>query len=212
MNRVIFLVDGFNVYHSLLDAIRDLGGASTKWLDIHSLCNSYLPHISRDATIGGIYYFSAYAEHLRRKDPGKIERHEKYIQCLRSTGVVDCLGNFKERHFWCSQCKQRRTRHDEKETDVAIAAKLFEVFFKNECETAVLMTGDTDLVPAVKTALHLFPAKKIISIFPYLRQNDELEKLVHAHFKIKANKYLTHQLPNPVTLPNGKRIAKPTMW
>ena len=42
MDRVTFIIDGFNLYHSVCDAERDLKGASTKWLDIKSLCSSYL--------------------------------------------------------------------------------------------------------------------------------------------------------------------------
>jgi hypothetical protein len=37
MNRTIFLVDGFNLYHSLRAASDDLGGVSTKWLDLPRL-------------------------------------------------------------------------------------------------------------------------------------------------------------------------------
>jgi len=40
MNIVIFLIDGFNLYHSLIDASYDLklNGKGTKWLNIYSLC------------------------------------------------------------------------------------------------------------------------------------------------------------------------------
>jgi hypothetical protein len=41
-NRVVFLVDGFNVYHSAKVAAADLGGASTLWLDLRSLLSSYI--------------------------------------------------------------------------------------------------------------------------------------------------------------------------
>ena len=41
-NRVAFLVDGFNVYYSILDAINDLGGISLKWLNLRAFCESYL--------------------------------------------------------------------------------------------------------------------------------------------------------------------------
>lgn len=41
VNRVVFLVDGFNVYHSLRQATRD-SGETLKWLDLHALCNSYV--------------------------------------------------------------------------------------------------------------------------------------------------------------------------
>ena len=36
-NRVAFLVDGFNVYHSIRDVERRVGDASAKWLDFRSL-------------------------------------------------------------------------------------------------------------------------------------------------------------------------------
>ena len=40
MNRTTFLVDGFNLYHSLRTASEELGGASTKWLDLHVICQT----------------------------------------------------------------------------------------------------------------------------------------------------------------------------
>lgn len=43
MNRTVFIVDGFNLYHSVVDAARDAPGATTKWLDLRKLCSSYLP-------------------------------------------------------------------------------------------------------------------------------------------------------------------------
>jgi hypothetical protein len=32
MNRVVFLIDGFNLYHSIVEASKDLNEASTKWI------------------------------------------------------------------------------------------------------------------------------------------------------------------------------------
>jgi len=43
MNRTIFLVDGFNLYHSLIDAQRDSGGSSAKWLDLKKKLMLLLP-------------------------------------------------------------------------------------------------------------------------------------------------------------------------
>jgi len=42
MNKTTFLVDGFNLYHGLVDAQRDGHGSGTKWLDLKKLCSSYL--------------------------------------------------------------------------------------------------------------------------------------------------------------------------
>ncbi len=212
MNRIVFIIDGFNIYHSVIDASRDLGGVSTKWLDLYSLCKSYLPNIGKDATLQKVYYFSALAEHFRSTDPDKIKRHVDYIKCLRSTGVVDKLSRFKEKRITCNVCHRKSIRHEEKETDVAIAVKLIESFFLDECDTAVLVTGDTDIAPAVTHATRLFPNKKVLCVFPYKRKNDDLARLVHNSFKIKAKKYIQHQFPDPVVLPDGTHIQKPATW
>ena len=212
MNRTTFLIDGFNLYHSLIDAGHDLKGKTTKWLDIKSLCSNYLAGIGNQSKLEKIYYFSALAEHLQNTDPGKVQRHLKYIECLKSTGIIVELGRFKPRSVWCDKCSSQLIRHEEKETDVAISIKLFEVFMNNECETAVIVTGDTDLAPAVRSAKRLFPGKTICSLFPYKRKNYELSQIVHNSFKIKKERYVQHQFPDPVILKDGRRISKPTSW
>jgi len=210
MNRTIFLVDGFNVYHSTRDIGRDFKGLCVKWLNIHSLCSSFLYLISKDARLEHIYYFSAFAFHLN--DPDVILRHQNYIKCLEATGVTPELGRFKPKDINCPHCNKQFRRHEEKETDVAIGIKLFEVLFNNECDTVVLVTGDTDLVPAVKTAKRLFPNKSILFIFPYKRKNSELVQIASDSFKINKNNYVRHQFPNPFVLPDRTQIQKPTCW
>ena len=65
VNRISFLVDGFNLYHSARNVSKDkgLGGKGTKWLDIYSLTSSYLHLLGRDARLEEVYYFSALAKH-----------------------------------------------------------------------------------------------------------------------------------------------------
>jgi len=51
-NRTAFVIDGFNVYHSLVDASKALGlpdESGTKWLNLRALCESYLPVFGSDA-------------------------------------------------------------------------------------------------------------------------------------------------------------------
>ena len=52
MLRTAFLVDGFNLYHSLVEAQHALQGRGTRWLDLRSLCASFLPHIDTAARLG----------------------------------------------------------------------------------------------------------------------------------------------------------------
>ena len=207
--RTIFLIDGFNLYHSIVDIARYCNGLNVKWLNTYSLCKSHLYLIGRDATIESVYYFSALAHHLN--DPGVISRHETYIKCLRETGVEEQLSRFKRKLIHCSHGGQI-IRHEEKETDVAIASKMLEVLFQDECDSVVLVTGDTDQAPAAKTAKHLFPDKHIIFAFPYRRKNEELAQIAPGSFKIHSHTYIRHQFPNPFTLSNETIIPKPPNW
>ena len=212
MNRVTFLIDGFNLYHSARQAASALGIKSAKWLDLSSLCNSYLPLLGKDTTLEDIYYFSALAKQREAKDPWVTLRHTRYLECLKATGVTVVLGRFKKKKVYCTNCRQQFTKFEEKETDVAIAVKLLEVLVSGSCDTAILITGDTDLAPAVKTAGVLCPNKQIGFVFPYKRHNKELKKLVSISFNIKSGQYSRHQFPDPFMLPSGKQIRKPDSW
>ena len=199
MNRTTYLVDGFNLYHSLADAQRDYRGAQTKWLDLTALCQRFLPLVAEargsSASLKEIWFFSAPPTHRSRE---KQERHALYVTCLQGTGVHVSLAQFK--------------RAKEKETDVALAAKLFEICHTDTADSVVLLTGDTDLAPAVRTCLKLFPEKTLLFAFPYKRVNDELRLLAPGSFKIKAKTYFTHQFPDPLVLEDGRALHKPMQW
>lgn len=213
MNRTVFLVDGFNLYHSLIDAQRDSGGKPAKWLNLKQLCSSYLHNAGqvagRRAEIENVYYFSASPTH---RDQDKIDRHSLYIRCLRASGVNVQLGRFKRKTVHCNLCNRDFIAHEEKETDVAIAIKLFEVCHLDQCDTAILMTGDTDLSPAVVTCKRLFPSKPIFFAFPYKRANAELAKIAPESFSIKLQSCQRCQFSDPYVFPDGTQVRKPSKW
>jgi len=212
MNRVSFLVDGFNVYHSGKEAQRDLSGASTLWLDLHSLLSSYISVFGKEATLTEIYYFSALARHIDSVRPGTSKKHENYIDCLRSTGVKVRLGRFKYKTVWCRNCKSNNVHYEEKETDVALSLKIMELFHLDLCDTVVLVTGDTDLAPAVRMAADVFPSKTICFGFPYKRKNKELNSITSKSFLIRKERYEAHQFDDPYTGVAGRSIDKPVNW
>ncbi len=212
MKRVTFLIDGFNLYHSVKDAANQLGVRSLKWLNISKLCSSYVYLFGKDAVLHDIYYFSALAKHLMQYDPGKVKRHEDYITCLNSTGIKVELAIFKRKNIQCPYCDRNIVRHEEKETDVALAVKLLELLILDLCDVVVLVTGDTDIVPAIELAKRLYPEKMIGCAFPFKRKNDEISQKVHKQFKISAKQYQNFQFPNQVILANGTVINKPKNW
>lgn len=208
--RVSFLVDGFNMYHSLREAA---GHARTfNWLDLDALCRSYLQLFGTTAVLERVYYFSAFAEWRRKTDPTVVDRHKAYIAALESKGIVVQMGRFKAKDVWCRYCRRNRKAHEEKETDVAIGAKLLELFITNASDLAILVCGDTDIVPAVVTAQRLFPGKRVACAFPFNRTNAELQQLCPGSFKIKAKQYARYQFPNPVPLADGSQAQKPVSW
>jgi len=215
--KVNFLIDGFNLYHSTVSASYDLGlkGKGTKWLNIRSLCESNIFQFGEEAEITNIYYFSALATHLIKEDPSKIVRHKNYIKCLENTGLVTTLGQFKEktRKYWISNnLSFNVTTHEEKKTDVAISVKIFEILYRNECDILAIMSGDTDILPAVNKASELFDTKSILFVFPYKRFNKELQNKYKQSFKINKKQYVKHQFSDQIILPSGEIIHKPDSW
>jgi len=92
-------------------------------------------------------------------------------------GIEPIMGRFKPKDVDCPVCNAVFVKHEEKETDVAIATKLLEVLSLKQCETVVLVTGDTDLVPAIKIAKSLFPGNIVLFAFPFARKNKELANI-----------------------------------
>ena len=210
---VRFLVDGFNLYHSLRE-VRRKTGVECRWLDIRSLCQSMLHTVGGGAEIAQIDYFSALAHHIEPSRPGTVARHERYIDALDSTGVTTHLGVFKPKdiRYHSRTCEVLLRRHEEKETDVPIAAAIVEAAARGDCSALTLMSGDTDLLPALKTARRLRPELRLYCLFPPYRSNQAFRRHVNADFKISPKKLPEHVLANPVVTPDGRRIAKPAGW
>jgi uncharacterized LabA/DUF88 family protein len=212
MKRVCFLIDGFNLYHSIKD-VNKIQGVKAKWLNLHSLCQSYLFQFGKDAILQDIFYFSAYPNHLINSHPDTIARHKNFVACLEDLGIKIILGRFKEKKVFCTNCKTQIIKHEEKETDVAIAIKIIELFHNDECDLQVIMSGDTDLAPAVRTSKILFPEKQICFAFPFNRKMKELSSLsTLPSFSISSGNYQNHLLPDPYILKTGVSIAKPKSW
>jgi len=134
------------------------------------------------------------------------------MNCLRSLDIEIHLGRFKEKEVYCSRCRRKFTAHEEKESDVAIGVELLKQCHLDSFETAILVTGDTDINPAVRTCKELFPTKTIFFLFPYRRKNKELQKLAPESMTIKPRAYFANQLPDPFIGADGIRYSKPASW
>ena len=154
--RVAAFVDGFNLYH----AIDRLGRHHLKWVNVRALCKQFAP--DPHCELGDVHFFTAGATWLR----DSCRRHLQYLIALRSVGVTPVLGKFKLRKRSCFECGHSWSFHEEKETDVNIALHLVRGAFTNGYDRALLISGDSDLVPAVRMVLEDFPTKQIVVIAP----------------------------------------------
>lgn len=200
--RVVFFIDGLNLYHSLpiCDGVRQY-----RWLDLRCLAECFYNPLR----IEQIIYFTAYPDW----SPLKKKRHQTFIQAQRNHGVVVEIGKFYKIKKQCrAVCKQTYWTHEEKQTDVNIAIKLLELAVRNKYDTAVLVTGDSDMVPGVKAVKRLYPDKQVHVLIPPNSRAKALKQACHAHHTIKKRHLAKSQLPNPVRLSNGKDLTCPSTW
>ena len=204
--RVAVYIDGFNLYHSLVDAAaKSPMGNRLKWFDIQKML---LNKVSENKTIVSVKYFTALFP-----DAGKSDRHKRYIKVLEDTGIEVVHGRFKPRIRYCPRCKRNFNTHEEKRTDVNIALHLLNDFYSNTYDTAIIVSGDTDLIPAIHMIKKANYMKKIGIIFPYNRFNKEFRGVATFLNKIKMTDIETAILPDPYVLSStGVSLTKPTSW
>jgi len=103
-NRVTFLVDGFNLYFSVLQADGALRTSHLRWLDVSELLGSFLYLFGRDAILEDVHFFTAMPLFLHRRDPQSVLAFRTYLQVLNGAGVHLHLANFKRKALSCPHC------------------------------------------------------------------------------------------------------------
>lgn len=204
MNRVSFFIDGFNFYHSLESKSRY---RKYKWIDYSKLVKFFVT--SKDQIVD-IIYFTSYAFW----DQEKKKRHKILVDALRLRGVKIVFGKFKIRDKKCRICKSTYKIPEEKQTDINIAVKLMESAINDEFDTAILVTGDSDLVPAVEAMKRIFPAKRIGLLIPIGRSSIELENTCDFKARVKEKHLISSQFPDTIVLDSKKGIVlqRPSSW
>ena len=208
MHRYCFYIDGFNVYHALNDTPP---GAKKnrfpyrkyKWLNYRKLAESI---IGAKDTIGGIFYFTAFAYWK----PPQVALHREYIKVLRSAGVETIRG-FMRKETKCHLCQRYFVTHEEKRTDVNIALKLFGDAIDDLYDRALIISADSDLLPVIKTIHKYFPDKETGVMLPIGRSSYELRE--NADFRRKMTEKLLKDSQFPNKVQTGKEtIHRPKNW
>jgi uncharacterized LabA/DUF88 family protein len=203
MTRVMVYVDGFNLYYGLKAGY----GRKYHWLDLQVLTNSLL---RPGQELRAVHYFTARAYNNSDSEGRQVT----YLDALASHSPKVRLieGRFQEKPQACLSCGARWTAYEEKETDVNIAIALLEDAILDGYDIAILISGDSDLCPAVAAVKRVRPRKKIIAAFPPRRHSKDLARAVDAYVSLSTTKVRNAQLPPKIVTAGGSILERPEHW
>lgn len=202
MNRVAIFIDGFNIYHALND---DPSYHKYKWLNLEKFSKCF---IGPKDNIVDICYFTAYTTW----DQQKLARHKNYVMALRLVNVQIILGAFRRKDRICRICHKQYKTFEEKQTDVNIAIKLFQTAIADLWDTALIISGDSDLIPAIQAIKTTFPTKQIGIVIPIGRRAEELKQISDFHRKVKKKHLETCQFDDIITIDENHILKRPDSW
>lgn len=153
--RVIVYVDGFNLYFGMLEA----GYASFKWLNIRSLVVSLL---KTNQELVELKYFTSRVSN----NPEKQKRQIDYLEALETERVSIYYGHYQRDSVECKRCGYVWPSFNEKMTDVNIATQMLLDAYQDKYDMAMLISGDSDLVPPIKAIHQNFKTNECLSHFP----------------------------------------------
>lgn len=204
--RVNVYIDGFNLYFGLKAAkLRRF-----YWLDVQALAVNLLqPH----QTLGRVKYFTARVS-PSKWDPSQHLRQKTYLEALETLPLVGkpILGHYLSKNKTCKKCNASWQVQEEKMTDVNIAVEMLADATTDQCDTLMVISGDSDLTGPIVKIKELTPKKRIIVAFPPERHSTRLQQEAHGSFRIGDAKIRQSQLPDPVVKPDGYALKKPTQW
>lgn len=202
MNRIIFFVDGFNLYHALDSSPKYY---KYKWLNLSQLAKCFVK--KRDSIVD-IYYFTALATWSQTK----MQRHEKLIKALKLQNVKVVYGKFRWKDKTCPLCKQTYKTFEEKQTDVNMAIHLLRLAIEDKYDTAIIMSGDSDLVPSIEATKNIFPAKRIGIVIPIGRRAELLKNVCDFHFKLKEKHLRSSLFDEQISIGDNQKLICPPKW
>ena len=200
--RAIAYIDGYNLYFGLRAARLH----TSRWLDLRGVCTSLLKPGQR---LELVRYFTTGV----RNDPGAAKRQATFIDALRATGGIEIdFGVFLSKTVTCRSCNTQWTGSEEKRTDVNIAVRLLNDAHDDRFDLAIVVSGDSDLVPIVESVRERFPRKRVIVASPPKRWSTDLAQSAHAAFQVSRAVIRSNRLPDPVITPEGVELRAPAGW
>ncbi|NTW84346.1 MAG: NYN domain-containing protein [Chlorobiaceae bacterium] len=199
--RVQVYIDGFNLYFGMLEA----GYDHCKWLNLNLLAKNLL---KPNQELVCVKYFTSRVS----DNPDKQKRQTTYIEALESEGVHILYGQYQRNTIECKRCGNIWASYNEKMTDVNIATQLLIGAYQDLYDMAMLISGDSDLVPPIRHVHALFPLKRVFVAFPPKRHNQSVALAAKGSLTIGRKKLVESQFSETVIKRDGFILKKPADW
>ncbi len=149
-------------------------------------------------------------------DKEAILRHQTYIEALQAIGIEFVAGNFKDKvlEYKNKHLQIKWKKHEEKETDVNISIFMVRDAIRKSFDKFILITNDTDIVPAIKMAKHENDLQFKLLTPPTFHTHDSLLSAVKpgTSTKLTLGHIQNSLLPEKIKKPNGKIINIPKQY
>ena len=203
--RVIVYVDGFNLYYG----IRESGYRRYYWLDIQKLAENMLGQNQR---LVAVRYFTTRISNTPA-NPSKRRRQNTYLDALQTLSNTHLYyGHYLAKDKNCSRCGAVSQTYEEKMTDVNIAVELLVDAQDDKFDTAIIVSGDSDLTRPIEFVLQRYLNKRVIIAFPPNRHSDRLKNTKARYFTIGRKKLKDSQFPDEIETASGFVLKRPQKW
>lgn len=224
--RTNVYIDGFNLYYGCLK------GTPHKWLNLEALFDALLPRNQ----VQKIHFFTAKVE-PRPNDPDLPMRQMTYIRALQTLPRVEVhFGTFLSSCVRAPLVECDQNDHpqkvngrpviknapsgkpmmkwvhktEEKGSDVNLAAHLLREAYLKQCECAVVVSNDSDLLTPVRMVKQDC-GTTVGLVCPRPKGSLELKRLATFQKDIRVHQLQSAQFPVTITDKVGT-ITKPATW
>ena len=204
VQNVAAYVDGFNLYYGL----RSKNWRRYYWLDLNLLVNKLLRPWQQLVVVR---YFTTRVM-PEPGDPDKPKRQNAYLEALKTlSGLTIHYGYFLPKERPCRQCGSIVRTYEEKMTDVNIAVSLLTDAQDGVFDTAMVISGDSDLSGPIEEVRRRYASKRVVVAFPPDRASKQLRS-GGPSFTIGRDAFRYSQFPNQVTTARGHVLQRPSSW
>ena len=137
-----------------------------------------------DQELAMVRYFTARALPEPR-DPGKTFRQQTFLEALDTLPELYIhYGKYARKSYTCHNCGATWKSYEEKMTDVNIAVELLGDVQNNVFDTAIIVSGDSDLTGPITAVRSRYPDKEVVVAFPPDRVSKQLRQVATASYVI----------------------------